>query len=330
MAVDLSRLSLTEIIQLQNAASLELRRRFEKRLALAFTDVVGSTAYFEHFGNEAGRRLLQRHLDRLEKSVPQTGGRIVDTAGDGAFTCFPHVDSAVTAMIELQASIARENALESRDHQLAVRCGIHCGSVLTDNILVTGDAVNLASRVCSLGHPGELLLTLAAFQELPPAVRSRCKSRPPVAVKGVLDPVQVLALEWRDRARFPARVRIEETREELGLPELDVITFGRMRRQADSTGNDVVLRLSDEALTRKISRWHFELRRHPDGFRLRAITDRGTAVDGVPVRSGVEVAVRSGSVVRVSDVLTVVFLPDSGLPLPASDDSLHIVTLNPQ
>ena len=43
---DITALSMTEIIRLQNDLSQELKRRFEKPLALAFSDIVGSTQFF--------------------------------------------------------------------------------------------------------------------------------------------------------------------------------------------------------------------------------------------------------------------------------------------
>ena len=45
-------LSMTEIIRLRDLLSKALTRRFERPLALAFSDVVGSTPYFARFGDE--------------------------------------------------------------------------------------------------------------------------------------------------------------------------------------------------------------------------------------------------------------------------------------
>src|SRR6476619_1403672 len=115
MNLDVESLTLTEIIQLQTRLSQALQFRFRRDLALAFTDVAGSTQYFARYGNEAGRRLTQRHLDLLHKVLPETGGRIVDTAGDGAFTCFPKADLARQAMVGLQDSIMSENMHFGRD-----------------------------------------------------------------------------------------------------------------------------------------------------------------------------------------------------------------------
>jgi predicted component of type VI protein secretion system len=67
-------------------------------------------------------------------------------------------------------------------------------------------------------------------------------------------------------------------------------------------------------MTRQISRWHFELRRYPDGFVLRNISQGQTEVDGVPVPKGSELRIQVGSVVRVARVLTLTFLPPAPRP----------------
>ena len=69
--MDPETLSLTEIIKLQTQLSEVLKRRFERNLALAFSDVVNSTTYFATFGDEAGRRLQQLHLDLTVPSVDE-------------------------------------------------------------------------------------------------------------------------------------------------------------------------------------------------------------------------------------------------------------------
>ena len=160
----IGRLSMTEIIRLQNRLSAELKRRFERDLALAFSDIVGSTPYFERFGDEAGRKVQQLHFDLLQQVVIPAGGRIVDTAGDGAFVVFPNAEVGAAALIALQKEVSRSNASRTREHQLDLRLGLHFGPVLTDGQQVTGEAVNLASRVATSAEPGELRLTKEAFR----------------------------------------------------------------------------------------------------------------------------------------------------------------------
>jgi len=299
---------MTEIIRLQDRLSRELKVRFEKVLALGFSDIVGSTPYFERFGDEAGRKLQQRHFDLLQQVVVPAGGRIVDTAGDGAFLVFPKPEAIAGAFIELQKQISVDNASRTREHQLEVRLGFHCGPVLTDGQHVTGEAVNLAARVASSGAPGEIRMTQEAFREFSNVFyRISSRSIGAVPLKGIAREVNLLTLEWRDRTLFPDSFRVRETGEQIELPLKDIIAFGRLRENDGFPANDVVLSLPDETETRKISRWHFELRRQLDGIVLRPVSDQITEVDGAVVAKGEQVPIKPGSVVRAGRAVTLEF-----------------------
>ena len=313
-------LSMAEIIRLQDRLSQELKRRFEKHLALGFSDIVGSTSYFERFGDEAGRTLQQRHFDLAQLALEAHGGRIVDTAGDGIFMAFPDADAAAGTFIALQRGISTDNLTRSREQQLEIRVGFHAGSVLTDGNHVTGDAVNLAARVAGTSTPGEIRLTREAFNDLRGAYRFASRPLGAATVKGVSQPIDLLALAWLDASLYPDTIRIQETKVEIPMPAKDVITFGRLAETGGAAGNDVVLALAgDEQQTRKISRWHFELRRYPDGFKLRQLSDQVTEVDGQPIVKGGEAPIRSGTLVRVGRAATLEFVCRAAPHQPSMD-----------
>jgi class 3 adenylate cyclase len=302
--MDLSALSMTEIIRLQNQLQQELKRRFERPMTLAFSDIVGSTPYFARFGDAAGRQLQQLHIDLLNECLLVQEGRIVDTAGDGAFLAFPTADAAAQALMDFQKLISYENAKRARDQQLQVRIGVHLGPVLTDGVVVSGDSVNLCSRVAASANIGEIRLTREVFQELALAHRLNCRPVGLVDLKGVSRQVELLVLDWWDHLIFPTQVRIEETNEVLSLPQQDIISFGRLREHEGTLANDVVLAPADPLQASKISRWHFELRRFPNGFRLRPVSEVTTEVDGELITKGSEVTVKPGARICVARVLT--------------------------
>lgn len=211
MEFDVERLSLTDIIRLQTRLNEAVKRRFERTLALVFTDVAGSTTYFARFGDVAGRQLQQRHLDLLAKTLVAAGGRVVDIAGDGAFSCFADVESATTSVLALAEAASAQNATVGYDHQLHLRMGVHWGHVLTDGTVVTGDAVNLCARVMGTCDPGEIRLTQGVFRELSRELRLLCRPLPPAQLKGIADAVSLMRLETRDRNRFPQLLKIVST-----------------------------------------------------------------------------------------------------------------------
>ena len=301
---DFGNLTMTEIIRLQGQLQQELTRRFERHTLLVFCDIVGSTAYFARFGDSAGRQLQQLHLDLLAGSLGGSGGRIVDTAGDGAFLVFPSADAAMTSLISLEQAMASANASRSRQHQLHVRVGLHWGAALTDGQAVSGDAVNLCARVAASAEGGEIRLTRPVYQELGRAHRMNCQLIGSVALRDYPGGVELLTLDWRDANLFPRNLRIEETGEQIALPGQDIVAFGRLHLHEGMRANDIVLTHPDPHLARQISRWHFELRRFDQGVHLHVLSDSETMVDGVRAVRGIPLPVQAGTRIRVAEALT--------------------------
>lgn len=328
MGLDFETLSLTEIIRLQNQLSAVLARRFEKTLALAFSDVTGSTAYFARFGNEAGRRLQQRHVDLVMKSLEGSGGRIVDTAGDGVFLCFPLADQAIDALVRFQSLRLHDNLHVAHEHELTTRTGLHWGPVLTDGVIVTGDPVNLCAKLAATARPEEIRITKATFLELTVQQRLRCQPLESVTISGVKEPIEAFTFAWADPGRFPCAVVIEETGEQIPLPPLPVISFGRLRDMNGAKANDVVLSLGDSPLTQQISRWHFEVRRGPSGLLLRSVSTQLTEVDGKTIRKGEEASVSAGTIVRLSNVLSLRFIAGAA-GTAASESAITTISQGP-
>jgi class 3 adenylate cyclase len=321
---DLGSLSMTEIIRLQTLLTQELSRRFETSATICFTDIAGSTAYFARFGDAMGRQLQQLHIDTLERMLASHGGRLVDTAGDGAVSFFTSASDAAAAMCALQLELGGINAHRERDHQLVLRIGVHFGRVLTDGSQVTGDVMNLCARIAASADPGEIRLSRECFRELDIAQRLNCRPLGDVELKGVGRTLALVALDWLDRSRFPIAVRVRETGELIDLPLNDIVSFGRMDIIEGMTANDVVLSLPDGLATRQISRWHFELRRRPDGYVLRSVTSHPTLVNGAALQRGDEVAVGPGSVVGLSGVMTLDFIGSGRADSTRSDETMVI------
>ena len=315
-------LSLSELIRVQQELERTLYRRFAVERALMFTDVVGSAAFFRKHGDSVGHGLQRRHLAALNRVLESNQGKLVDTAGDGGFSWFTTPLAAISAAIELQKLIAKENLGVAHGRELVVRVGIHFGQVLQDDEVVTGDAVNLCARVTQRAGEGEVVLTRDVFFELRNNQRLLCRPLEAAVLKGFAEPVEVYALNWRDQRMFPDRVRIEETGEVYELdPAKELITFGRLSSQGGQQANDIVLRLPDESQTKMISRWHFQLERREAGYLLRPVSPATIEVDGTLIPMSAEAPVFPGVSVRVSRVMTLKFLgPEQGAGDAVVDD----------
>lgn len=314
----LETLSLTEIIRLQNQLSEVVTKRFEKPLALCFSDIVGSTRYFARFGDEAGQRLQQQHCDLLSASLAGIDGKIIHTAGDGVLLAFSQAESAVDTIVKFRAALWNLSCRLSAEQQWTVRNAIHWGPVLTDGDVIAGDTVNLCSKIISAAKPGAILLSKPAFSALPTHLRNVSRSIGVITLVNPANSMELFRLSWHGLLNWPILILIEETDERIFLPDQPVITIGRLSGMSDAPANDIVLKLPDEHLTSQISRWHLELRRQPSGFVVYSLSDKPTHIDGQPMARGESRAIMIGTKIRLSNVMTLQFLS-----LPHSSASIE-------
>lgn len=119
-------------------------------LAVAFTDLVGFTAYTAEYGDDAASELLGRHYRTSGPIVRSRGGRVMKKLGDGLLLVFPSPEAAVLGCLELAA---RPPA------PLGVRAGVHMGDVVQTRDDVVGHVVNVAARVTELASAGDVWIT---------------------------------------------------------------------------------------------------------------------------------------------------------------------------
>ena len=78
--------------------------------------------------------------------------------GDGSMSMFPSSLAAVRAAVAVQRELA---ALD-----VPVRIGIHTGEVIVEPERLTGEAVNVASRIESFATPGGVMLSDSAYEQI--------------------------------------------------------------------------------------------------------------------------------------------------------------------
>src|SRR5262245_14278578 len=171
-------------------------------LALMFVDVSGSTNLYEALGDAEAHARVDACLQQLGRISMESGGRVIKTAGDGAFFAFPTADSAMAAAVAMLELLARER--QADEHAIGVHIGCHFGPVIEVNGDLFGDAVNLASRVAGLAKPGQIILTDDTFSRLSPTVASRTRELNRVAVKGKREDIAIWEYLWQEVAELTA------------------------------------------------------------------------------------------------------------------------------
>jgi class 3 adenylate cyclase len=209
------------------------RREEERKLVtVLFADLTGSTALGERLDPEQLRAVLSDYFSAMSSVVASWGGVVEKFIGDAVMSVFgipaAHEDDAERALraaLEMQSRLAELNAEIAERHglQLAMRIGVNSGEAIAgtgrDQVMVTGDVVNVAARLQQTAAPGDVvagersyLATRGAFVFEPLAEK---------ALEGKSLPVRA----WRVLADAePARPR--------GVPGISTRMVGRDREIA--------------------------------------------------------------------------------------------------
>ena len=164
---------------------------------ILFTDIVSSTALTERMGDVAFRD-ASRALDAgLRAAVREAGGAAIDGTllGDGVLATFPSAAQAIDA--------ARRCHELSAASEMRLHLGIHAGDVIREQdpggqSNVYGGAVNIASRICALSAPGEILVSDVVRGMARSSAGVEFEDRGEQEMKGVSDPVRVYEVRWHE------------------------------------------------------------------------------------------------------------------------------------
>ncbi len=156
------------------------------------TDIVGSTSLIDVIGDEAWGDLRRWHDQTLRSSFEESGGEEIDHAGDGFFIAFRDASSAIGCAIEIQRRLMEHR----REHGFAphVRIGLHATTATRGRDDYSGLGVHAAARIAALAGPGEILASAETVGELAGVETADPRS---VQLKGIADPVDVVAITWR-------------------------------------------------------------------------------------------------------------------------------------
>lgn len=157
---------------------------------ILFTDIADSTALTERMG-DAAFRSASRALDAsLRSAIRESGGTAVagKVLGDGVMGVFTSAADAIAA--------ARRCLESSGD--LSLHVGLHAGDVIRESDNVYGGAVNIASRICALCEPGDILVSQTVRDLARTSSSAAFEDRGDHALKGIADPVRVYAVRPQD------------------------------------------------------------------------------------------------------------------------------------
>ena len=152
----------TKLLELAQSDPTRLQEleQFRRTLVVMFSDIQGSTSYFEKYGDAAGLFMVHQCNDAIRRLVEKHGGTVVKTIGDGTMATFPEPRAAVEAAIEIQT------ASTELPERVALRIGMHYGTGIVRTNDIFGDVVNMASRVENVAKPGQIVVSEELYEQV--------------------------------------------------------------------------------------------------------------------------------------------------------------------
>jgi adenylate cyclase len=134
-----------------------LQQRVPQPPAICFVDLTGYTRLTEERGDEAAAQVAGRLVAVVNDISRRRGGRPVRWLGDGGMFYFREPGTAVVAGLDL---VERGSALDLPPAHV----GIHTGPVISQDGDVYGRTVNLAARIASYAHAGQVVVSQETAQ----------------------------------------------------------------------------------------------------------------------------------------------------------------------
>src|SRR3989454_1470185 len=191
--------NINQLLKARSEIDEEIRRH-KTHQAVLFTDVVGSTTYFDRFGDTAGLLLLHRHDHLVISAVEEFQGIAIKTIGDSVMAEFPEPLLAVRAAVEIQRRLFQHNQSFAASERLQIRIGINSGMGFRRGNDLFGEVVNVAARITKRSGPSQILVSRPVY-EATLDTEICCNSLGPASLEGKAEREDLYEVIWADPVR---------------------------------------------------------------------------------------------------------------------------------
>ncbi|MBC7954432.1 MAG: hypothetical protein H7Y33_01000 [Cytophagales bacterium] len=153
-------------------------------------DVVESVRLMEQDEDDTIRRWQSFVGEVVTRLLPQHGGRLVKSLGDGLMLEFESVPPAIRCALAMQQAIQPYNQGRASERWMCLRIGAHVADVVVDERDIYGSGVNLAARIATLAGPQEIVVSAEVRDALVPGLDAELEDLGDCFVKHLAEPVR--------------------------------------------------------------------------------------------------------------------------------------------
>ncbi len=139
------------------------------RVALMFTDLTASTQLYRDVGDASAFSIVQDHFELVSALVSDGRGTVVKTMGDAVMAVFSSEVDAIACAARIHDAFPAFREEREAARACFVKIGIFtgpCYAVTANGVLdYFGQTVNVAARLQSEAHAGEIVMTEQAWND---------------------------------------------------------------------------------------------------------------------------------------------------------------------
>ena len=174
-------------VELEPARAAE--DRGQAPVTILFTDIEGSTALTQRYGDARAQEVLRAHNEIARDALRTHGGSEIKHTGDGIMASFASGSRAISAALAMQRGFAAHDESHP-EAPIRVRIGLNAGEPVAEEGDLYGTAVQMAARIAAHAEPGRVLVS-NVVRELAAGKGFLFLDRGDVVLRGFEDPVRL-------------------------------------------------------------------------------------------------------------------------------------------
>jgi serine/threonine protein kinase len=190
--------SVEELLEHRQNIDRIIESKYKRSIVILFSDIVGSTQFFDQRGDIEGRAMVSRHHRQMFPVIKKYEGSVIKTMGDSIMASFKNVPEACSCAKEMQLVLMQENQSLAPEDRVSVRIALHFGKAVIEKDDVFGDAVNVASRIEKFTDGDQIMISQSVYDHIEGNPDYAARNVGSVAMKGKSEKMPLYRLVWYD------------------------------------------------------------------------------------------------------------------------------------